>query len=188
MLDLPTGRVAAFVHTLTCVNRGRAPASVQSKPIWWTKPDGVRMAALEISRNTNGVEVLPEGYTSTFITAPHRVEPREVSTGLTVEQRAPEPLTDTTDGHHDTKIFAQGGGWATFKRDGQWWVERQLGGQRSSFNLHTSSDEVAGLRFYALQNELREVPIEQILTATFALRIGWLRDEDARAVMAGETR
>lgn len=216
------------------------PSSVE-KPIWWLPPEGARVQAFEVGRTTNGVQVRRVAETATFITAPHRVAPRELASGedykFTAVSTVDDPtdpktrLTDSAaappsplfqvrkrvnggvydvffrlgewhycrstgetdhvaamkvaekihaeafmaDEHLDTKLIRQGGGWSTFRRDGEWWAERIDGGRRASLCLSTGDDEVAGQRFAALQNEFRDTPFDELLTATFAMRIEWVR-------------
>lgn len=76
----------------------------------------------------------------------------------------------------DDTIHRQGGGWSTFCRLGEWWVERVIGARRVSMSLSTTNADLAGSRFYHLQNEFRETALDELLLAAFALRIQWARE------------
>lgn len=77
--------------------------------------------------------------------------------------------------HEDTNLISQGGGWSTFKREGEWWCERSRGSGRVEFTLSTRDDGVSGERFFHLQNEFRDTPLNELLLKTYALRAGWAR-------------
>lgn len=92
--------------------------------------------------------------------------------------RAPlgEEINDQLEQTVDDTIRRQGGGWSTFCRLGEWWVERTSGARRVSMSLSTTNADLAGSRFYHLQNEFRDTALDELLLATFALRIGWARE------------
>lgn len=304
-------KLAAFVqHAVDEKDRARFARATDAKPIWWRNGVGNREAGLEVGRTSEHVDVRLLMHASSFLTAPHRVEPRGVAAAARRElERAdeylrslsepqrdisfneislvplgtqPDPeamiwrpedevarpkdstyeiVTDhrgevvrdnlrlpreesvvlaairsrkfyllklveggvydvrfhvagkefssstgevdrvralqvaekiyleMTRAHHeasgeyvDEKIISQGGGWATFRRNGDWWAERredkggELGMRRLTMALSTADDAVAGQRFYALQNEFRNTPLDELLTATFALRMQWARE------------
>lgn len=79
----------------------------------------------------------------------------------------------------DENVIRQGGGWATFRRGGVWWIEctaRRAGEHfaRVSFSMHTGDDAVAGARFFDFRERNRSTTIESLLEATREERAAWV--------------
>lgn len=75
----------------------------------------------------------------------------------------------------DENFITQGGGWATFKRNHVWWVERASDKCRVSFSLHTADDAVAGARFYEFREKHRATALQFLLLTTVSERSAWVK-------------
>lgn len=152
------------------------------KPVWWAngKGAGEWVPAFEVKRGDHGVEISRTVGGTTFVTAPHRVtDDKKWETVPDDRPRHHEGAILSPSTHEDTNLISQGGGWSTFKREGEWWCERSRGSGiglgRVEFTLSTRDDGVSGERFFHLQNEFRDTPLNELLLKTYALRAGWAR-------------
>lgn len=75
----------------------------------------------------------------------------------------------------DENLIQQGGGWATFKRNRVWWVERASDKCRVSFSLHTADDAIAGARFYEFREKHRSTALQFLLLTTVSERSAWVK-------------
>lgn len=96
---------------------------------------------------------------------------------LNVEKSGRVTFAEDTE---DENVIRQGGGWATFRRGGAWWIEctaRRAGEHfmRVSFSMHTDDEAVAGARFFEFRERHRETAIDSLLEATREERAAWVK-------------